>query len=247
VSHLHRKLDAAAIAPQPARRYRAALFQVYVLIASAAFIALAVVAHFVPYFRIDLTITRALQSYHGAAFDAVMRGVSWAGFEPQNLVLAGAVLLVLFAAGLRWEAVAALFATSASVAGAAVKLLVYRPRPSADLVRVFSELPSTGFPSGHVLTVTAFGGFLGFLAYTLLKRSWGRTALLTAIAFGIALMGPSRIYLGQHWFSDVMGAYVLGSLWLALSIKLYRRGKPTFFPGQKVAPPAPVAGEVAGH
>jgi undecaprenyl-diphosphatase len=48
-------------------------------------------------------------------------------------------------------------------------------------------------------------------------------------------MGPSRIYLGQHWFSDVMGAYVLGSLWLLLSIRVYRWGKPRFFRDQPVA------------
>jgi membrane-associated phospholipid phosphatase len=239
VTELHQKLDAAAIAPQPARKYRASIFQAYVLIASAGFIALAVAAHFVPYFEIDLKVTRALQSYHGATFDAVMRGISWLGFEPQNIVLGCLVFLVLLGAGLRWEAVGALFAAGVSVAGAAVKLLVIRPRPSADLVRVFSELPTTGFPSGHVLTAMGLGGFLGFLAYTLLKRSWGRTALLTAIALVILLMGPSRIYLGQHWFSDVMGAYVLGSLWLALSIKLYRRGKPMFFRGQTVAPAEP--------
>jgi len=91
-----------------------------------------------------------------------------------------------------------------------------------------------------------FGGFVGFLAYTLLKRSWVRTALLTVIGIGIALMGPSRIYLGHHWFSDVLGAYVLGSLWLALSIKFYRRGKLTFFRGQTVAHAEPgVADETA--
>jgi len=235
VTHIHEKLDAAAIASQPARHRRAGVFQAYVLTASVAFIALAVTAHFVPYFPVDLTVTRALQSYHGGVFDSVMRWVSWLGFEPQDFELGAGVLLVLVAAGLRWEAVAALFAGSASVMGAAIKLLVYRPRPSASLVHVFQELPSTGFPSGHVLTATAFGGFLGFLAYTLLKRSRARTVLLTAILFGIALMGPSRIYLGQHWYSDVMGAYVLGSLWLALSIKLYRRGKITFFRDQTVA------------
>jgi membrane-associated phospholipid phosphatase len=55
------------------------------------------------------------------------------------------------------------------------------------------------------------------------------------------MMGLSRIYQGQHWFSDVMGAYLLGSLWLALTIRLYRWGKPRYFVDQPVAPEAPAA------
>ena len=170
-----------------------------------------------------------------------MFGLSWIGFMPQVDVLAALIVVVLFAAGLRWEAVISLFAACGVGVGGLVKLAVYRPRPSADLVRVFRELPSSGFPSGHVLEVTAFAGFLGFLVYTLLKPSWGRTALLIAFALVILLMGPSRIYQGQHWFSDVMGAYLLGSLWLALTIKLYRWGKPRLFVHQPVAPETPAA------
>jgi undecaprenyl-diphosphatase len=225
VGRLQDKLHDAAIETHPAQRRRAAVFQVYALLGSVGFIALAIAAHFIPYFPIDLRVTRALQIYHGAAFDAVMRAESWMGFAPQTIYLGGAVLVTLFAAGLRREAVAAFFASLGSVAGIAIKLVVYRPRPSADLVHVLRPLADTGFPSGHVLTATAFGGFLGFLVYTMIRQSGLRTAALTLIGFGVLLMGPSRIYLGQHWFSDVMGAYVLGSLWLALSIKLYRRLK----------------------
>jgi membrane-associated phospholipid phosphatase len=106
---------------------------------------------------------------------------------------------------------------------------------------VFSQLPSSGFPSGHVLEFTAFCGFLAFLVYTLLKPSWGRTLPLIVFSMIIVLMGLSRIYLGQHWFSDVMGAYLLGSLWLALTVRLYRWGKPRFFTHQPMAPEIPAA------
>jgi membrane-associated phospholipid phosphatase len=238
-SQVQRKLDDAVIAARPTRHYRAAAFQVYVLIAMAAFVALAVAAHFIPYFEIDLKITHAIQSYHGAVFDRLMHGLSWLGFVPQVDVLAALAILFLFIAGLRWEAVTALFAMCGVAFGALIKVIVLRPRPSADLVHVFQQLPSAGFPSGHTLMAAAFYGYFAFLVYTLLKPSLGRTLLLVALGLLIGLMGPSRIYLGQHWFSDVAGAYMLGSLWLALTVRVYRWGKPRFFKHQPVAAGAP--------
>jgi membrane-associated phospholipid phosphatase len=233
------KLDSAVIAPRPARRYRAAAFQVYVLFAAVVFVTLAVVARTVAYFPIDLTITRAVQSYHGAAFDRLMYAISWIGFMPQVDVAAALTIVLLFGAGLRWEAVVALLAAAGVGIGTLVKLVVYRPRPSADLVHVFKQLPSAGFPSGHVLEATAFCGFLAFLGYSLLKPGALRVTLLIVVGAFILLMGLSRIYEGAHWFSDVMGAYLFGSLWLALTIKVYRWGKPRFFVHQPVAPEIP--------
>ena len=238
---LGRKVDDAAIAPKGARHRRAEIFQIYVFLATIAFFALAVAAHFVPYFPIDVAITHLVQSEQGHVLETIMRGTSWMGWNPQAaLLVAGAVSLLLLI-GLRWEAVVALFAGLGTAVGSLVKLLVIRPRPSADLVHVFSQLSTTSFPSGHVLLATGFYGFLGFLMYTLLKHSWYRVLGLCVVALIVILMGPSRIYLGQHWFSDVMGAYVLGSIWLALSIRIYRWGKPRFFRDQPAAPEQPEA------
>ena len=239
------KLDAAVIAPRHARRYRAAAFQAYVLGAAVVFVVLAVAAHTIAYFPFDLTITHAVQAYHGQVFDRLMFAVSWTGFFPQVAALSTAVILALFFSGLRWEAVATLFATLGSGVGAFIKLMVLRPRPSADVVHVFRMLQSSGFPSGHVLSVTAFCGFLVFLAFTLFKSSVARTAAIVVLSVFIASMSVSRIYLGQHWFSDVMGAYLFGSLWLALTIRVYLWGKARYFVHQPVAaalPAAPVPG-----
>ncbi len=103
-----------------------------------------------------------------------------------------------------------------SFLGLGIKLIVDRPRPSADLVNVISELKDYSFPSGHVLYFTTFVGFLLFLSYTLLKNSWWRTTLLIILGSMVALIGLSRIYEGQHWASDVLAAYLLGSVWLTL-------------------------------
>jgi undecaprenyl-diphosphatase len=181
-----------------------------------------------------------VQAYHGPIFNTLMFCISWIGFFPQSIFFGIAPSVLLYFTGLRWEAMAALIAGGSAGVATLVKLIVHRPRPSIDLVHVFRELPTSGFPSGHVLTFTAVGGFFAFLAYTLLKPSWGRTTLMVAPAVLGVMMGLSRIYQGQHWFSDVMGAYLLGSLWLALTIWVYRWGKPRFFVHQPVAPEMPV-------
>jgi undecaprenyl-diphosphatase len=233
-SGLHQAVE-ARVEARPTRNYRAAAFQAYVLVASLVFVALAVAAHYIPYFHIDLVVTQAFQSDKGAAFDALMRGLSWLGFVPQVDLMIVLVIAVLFFLGLRWEALAAMFAALGPVVGSLIKLIVNRPRPSASVVHVIRQLDTLSFPSGHVLLATAFYGFIAFLGYALLKHGWFRTIYLILFMLLIALMGPSRIYLGQHWFSDVMGAYVLGSLWLALSIRVYRWGKARFFIDQPVA------------
>jgi undecaprenyl-diphosphatase len=173
--------------------------------------------------------------------DYLMSGISWIGFSPQSLAFGLVPAAFLFGLGLRWEAIMGLLAATSVSSAWLVKFIVERPRPSMDLVQVFRELSTSTFPSGHVLSTTSLCGYFAFLAYTLLKPAPGRTALLVFFTLLVMLMGPSRIYQGQHWFSDVMGGYLLGSLWLALTITIYRWGKPRYFVDQPVAPEVPVA------
>jgi undecaprenyl-diphosphatase len=173
-----------------------------------------------------------VQRIQPAWFTTAMRGVSYAGFEPQVYIVMTVVVLVLLALRLRWEAVMALFAAGVTLAGVAIKLAIQRPRPSPSLVEVIQQLTSYSFPSGHVLFYTAFFGFLFFLAYSRLSSGTRRALLLIILGSLVALVGLSRIELGQHWFSDVLAAYLLGSLWLALTIEIYRRGQPRFGSGR---------------
>ncbi len=226
----------AAVATRPVRHYRARLFQVYVAVAAIGFIALAVFARFVNYFPLDLQITLAVQEIHNAAFSNLMQYLTVLGFNPQVLLFWALTTLFLYVVGLKWEALMTLFSVvGVSVLGAAVKIIVQRPRPEDGLVVVFQKISEYSFPSGHVLFYTGFVGFLWFLCYTLVKRGWRRSLALWVFGLTVALAGLSRIYLGQHWASDVIGAYLLGSVWLWLAIVLYNWGKTRFFVHQPVA------------
>jgi undecaprenyl-diphosphatase len=217
------------------RRYRTALFQVVLFSAFIVFVLLAFLARTTPFFPIDFQITQAIQSIDSPIFDGLMRLISWPGYSPQSMIVTLLIALVLYLYGLRWESVTALLASLFSgLTNQLVKILIQRPRPSVNSVDVFE---SYSFPSGHVMFYTILFGFLWYLAYTLLKPSWQRSLLLGLFGVLVLGVGVSRIYLGQHWASDVLGAYLLGGLMLAGIILLYQWGKKRFFLRQPVGPP----------
>ncbi len=224
-------------APRPVRRVRTIVFQGFLIFLISAFAILAFFANTTPYFPVDLIITHFFQSDKATWFSSFMNFISWFGFTPQAPVIAILVVIFIFVLGLRWEAVVILLTVAANgLANFLVKLVVHRPRPAANLVEVFQHVSGFSFPSGHVMFYMAFFGFLLFLTFTLLKPSVVRTVLLILFGLMIILVGPSRIFLGEHWASDVLGGYLLGSLVLIAAIQFYQWGKPRFFVRQPVAP-----------
>lgn len=95
----------------------------------------------------------------------------------------------------------------------AVKHLFHRQRPVLEDPLV--TLSSYGFPSGHTMGATIFYGVLALIV-TYSIRTWSRRVLVGWLAaFVIALIGASRIYLGAHYFTDVIGAIAIGLAWLS--------------------------------
>jgi membrane-associated phospholipid phosphatase len=230
------------VTSRPKREYRTFLFQVSLFAAIGAFAVLTFMVKTTPSFPIDLEIERALQSINSPIFAGLMYLISWPGFSPQSFILSVLIVLAIYLLGLRWEAITALVAAILPpLVNVLVKDWIRRPRPTIDLVNVFGILNSYSFPSGHVMFYVGFFGFLWFLIYTLLKRSWRRTLLLIFLGSLIGLVGISRIYLGQHWPSDVLGAYLLGGLTLVAVLQFYRWGKKRFFVHQPVAAEQPKA------
>jgi len=153
----------------------------------------------------------------------LMRAISAIGDTWIPFALTVLTTGVSYFLGRRKEALGLLFsAGGGEVAEQLSKLIVGRPRPSPHLVSVFRTLGSNGFPSGHATFFVTFFGFLAFLSLQA-RRSSTRIAAPAACGLLIALVGLSRVYLGEHWPSDVLGGYLLGSFWLALSIEAHRR------------------------
>jgi undecaprenyl-diphosphatase len=93
-------------------------------------------------------------------------------------------------------------------------------------VHVAAYLHDYSFPSGHVIFYTTLFGLTFWVVWIAWKNSLLRNAVLVALAMLITVVGFSRVYLGEHWPSDVIGAYCLASLWVVGTIELLLALKP---------------------
>ncbi|HST54185.1 MAG TPA: phosphatase PAP2 family protein [Pyrinomonadaceae bacterium] len=216
------------VLPGRARESRRLLrAEFFYLAALAAFAVLAVLAHAYAYFAWDLSLARSIQSNDSRAFAAFMDWASVFGNRWTPHALTVATALAFFIRRRRSEAAGlVLSAGGGSILSNAFKLLVARPRPTAELVGFAYQSSEKSFPSGHVIFYVCYFGFLFFVAYALLPRgSLARRASLVLAALPVAVVGVSRVYLRAHWPSDVLGAYLLSGVWLAFSLAIYRRWK----------------------
>jgi membrane-associated phospholipid phosphatase len=101
------------------------------------------------------------------------------------------------------------------------KAAVGRARPPlAEAVAPFES--SYSFPSGHSLNSVALAGITAYLLVRRQGRASTRAATIALAALFALTMGLSRVYLGHHWLTDVLGAWMLGLAWLVVVITSHR-------------------------
>lgn len=215
-----------AVSTQTTRR-RHLTFQILVVLAMVGFGLLTILVKVNPYLPLDLVVTRLIQSVNFVGFGLLMRLLTEIGNIPGVVILPA--LAASFLIYKRWqnEALMLLVSTGGAVfIGEFFKRVVARPRPDGSLVIQFGEyLKYDSFPSGHVLFFIGFFGFLAYLIYTRLVKNNLTKLLAAVLVLMIPLIGVSRIYLGAHWFSDVLGSYLIGLVWLYIVIQVNTRLK----------------------
>ncbi|MCE0766466.1 phosphatase PAP2 family protein [Pseudonocardia kujensis] len=165
----------------------------------------------------DRPVLSWLVAHRVPDWTAVMETASRYGGTLGTLVLALVAVALLVWRRHWWEA------ATVTVASAGVAVLVpafkdfyARPRPplATQLVPQFD--PS--LPSGHALGSIVIVGVVAIVAARLVRRVLVRVAALGAAAATIALIGVSRLYLGVHWFTDVLAGWFLGGAWLVVCL-----------------------------
>ena len=160
---------------------------------------------------LDSLLTPLLHSLSNPTFDAVMNGFTDLGSTIVVLTLLVVALVLLVWRRHRVEALFLLIAMVGSVViNESLKLIFHRPRPQLSWAQV---QPEYSFPSGHSMNSLVFLGALALIVAVLWGRRAGLASLVLAIALAL-LIGTSRIYLGYHYFTDVVGGFLAGAAWL---------------------------------
>jgi undecaprenyl-diphosphatase len=166
----------------------------------------------------DAPVLAFFARHRVAALTAVLRAVTTVG-SPTGLA-ATAVATAVVLAVLR-QAPSALVLLAVGVPGVellstTVKSLVRRPRP--PLGSAVGQVSAHGysFPSGHAIQSAAVYGLLASLLVVRTRRRLLRAATWTAAGLATVAVGLSRVYLGVHWPTDVLGGWLLGAGWLAV-------------------------------
>jgi undecaprenyl-diphosphatase len=203
-------------------------YTIYLIAGMAVLLAILIyLVYYHPVSHIDVTFSRDFQAEGDTALrkslmSNIFRTVSLFGTP---IV---AVLIVISSALLFWllkfyrEAAYVILTAISTPVDFIMKNIINRPRPTSNLVNVIDNQASPSFPSGHVVFFTVFFGFLIVAMIVNRKINIYLRAIVIAISsILIVLISFSRVYLGAHWVSDVIGGYLVGFIVLFIISYLY--------------------------
>ena len=181
------------------------------LVSMVCFAALADSIYTQEKFALDTVANPFLHAISSPTLDAVMNGITTLGSIPFVTVLFIVAMVVLVARGQRSDALFLVVAIGGSVLlNNVLKLLIQRPRPALPWAHV---LPDYSFPSGHSMNSLVFYVAIALLILAYAGERIGTVAVVAALLVSVAI-GLSRIYLGYHYLSDVVGGFAAGLAWL---------------------------------
>jgi undecaprenyl-diphosphatase len=191
------------------------------LVASA--VALSYAASKFTILPLDLKSYLELQEQASPLFNMLMQGVSYLGETEVAMALTVMAVAILALRHLWLEAIFMLATASNVFLTFVLKELIHRARPTAiaeNASGFVQGINQYSYPSGHVSFFVVFFGFFAYLAWIHFARCVRMVIAICAAL--IVLIGPSRVFLGAHWASDVAGSYIIGSIWLLFLILGYQ-------------------------
>ncbi len=165
----------------------------------------------------DLPIYRMMLDLHHPATDRLITAVTCLGDWP--VLLMTTVLLVVWLVLFNRDFSAVIVAVGMSggyLLVVLLKRLFDRPRPTPFFEAI--DPLSASFPSAHAFLVLILYGLLVYFLLDATREGQSRFHLVLGATFVVLLVGFSRLYLGIHWFSDVLGGFALAALWLTFLV-----------------------------
>jgi membrane-associated phospholipid phosphatase len=216
--------DAVARRFDPAGRFglRLTLFALALLLVAVPFTFLTLqVLTEGPLVRADRSVADHLHGYatRSGGLVAVLEVISFAGKPVWLWGVVGAAVLFLVRRG---QYRLAVFLVASGIGGGVVdtvlKVAVDRPRP--ELEDPVAVAFGKSFPSGHaMMSLVVYGGLL-LVFLPVIQRRW-RTTVVACVGALILAIGLSRLALGVHFVSDVLGGWVMGLAWLVASVAAF--------------------------
>ncbi|MGW0965150.1 phosphatase PAP2 family protein [Streptomyces sp. NPDC002516] len=171
-----------------------------------------------PLRRLDVSAARRLHeiALEHPAWTGTLRFLSDRVWDPLTLRMAVALLTLWLLHRRAWRLAAwsAVTAVAGGVIGLLVKTVVERARPSLE--DPVARAPGFSFPSGHAMTATTSFAVLLLVLLPVVPRRW-RAVCWGASVLSVVGVGFTRVALGVHWFSDVLGGWLLGLTVVALT------------------------------
>ncbi len=195
---------------------------VFLVVLLGIFLALSLLVHSPGMQRVDERITLRAQMFRSGWLDALARGLTYCGNPASLAVVAVVAALVLWRTGRPWAGGLALLTMLGQPINLAMKALSPRTRPEQGAIHVILPAVGFSFPSGHAMVAAMLFGFLAMMAWIHVPdRAWRVTLTIVLAAMPLAI-GASRVYLGAHWFSDVIAGWTAGLVFLLLLGGIYK-------------------------
>ncbi len=171
------------------------------------------------YKPVDLAIFDRIKPMVNSKMNRFMLFITFLGKHqfliPANLIL---IFYFLIIPDKGWFSIrAAAISLSSLVLMFLLKYLFQRKRPLSPLLKAAKGL---SFPSGHAIMSVTFYGLLLYILLQSVSIDWLKFALATFLVVLIILIGYSRVYLRVHYASDVLAGFIIGCLWLFISLSV---------------------------
>lgn len=168
----------------------------------------------------DQRVTDYVLSYRSPGLTSYFIAVTEIGDVNGYLVILGISVLLTILVFKRWKYIwqIVLVLALASVSNMILKRFIDRARPGIEHLVVVETL---SYPSGHAMSAMAFYGFMIYLVYHFKMHTVLKGLVIFLLALLILSIGVSRIYLGVHYPSDIVGGFIAGLIWVFFCILIF--------------------------